>query len=367
MRIIFFVMLFAISLPTAALNLKVTVILPDKGQNIFWELIRDVTRVAANSLHIELEIINSAGNRFDSKTIIDELVERKIKPDYLIFFPFLGNTLTVFKQLDKAKIKFITLEQTFGSDVGKPQEKFKHWLGQINYDNKGAGEMLLNAFKKTHFNQSTDTALYVIGIGGDFDSVSLNRQWILEQNLSSHDEKDVVVNQVFQMHWDPTRVQQNFSLMLERYPSTNAYWCASDKMALEILKQSQKLGLKNLIIGGFDWMPNALMKIKSGEMTASMGGHFLMTGDALVKIVDHHNGIDRFLNEPLLNSYELIDIDNVDKYQPFLTGKYWKQADFSKYLSTSQEQSPRRLNIENLISDAQQQNKLKGHIPSSVH
>jgi hypothetical protein len=57
-----------------------------------------------------------------------------------------------------------------------------------------------------------------------------------------------------------------------------------------------------------------------------------MTGDALVQIVDHHDGTDRFLNEPLLNSYESIDSENIDRYQPFLTSQYWKQADFLKYL-----------------------------------
>ena len=45
-----------------------------------------------------------------------------------------------------------------------------------------------------------------------------------------------------------------------------------------------------------------------------------MMGDALVKIVDHHNGIERYLNEPLLNIYELIDSENIDRYQLFLTG-----------------------------------------------
>ena len=88
MRVILFFIIFAISLPTKALNLKVTVILPDDGQNTFWQLIRDVTLVAADSLHIELEIINSAANRFASKSIINALVERKVKPDYLIFSPF---------------------------------------------------------------------------------------------------------------------------------------------------------------------------------------------------------------------------------------------------------------------------------------
>ena len=118
-----------------------------------------------------------------------------------------------------------------------------------------------------------------------------------------------------------------------------------------------------MLIGGFDWMPIVLEKIKAGEMTASAGGHFLMTGDALVKIVDHHNGTDRFLNEPLLNSYEIIDGENIDRYQPFLIGQYWKQADFSKYLWTGQEQTTRPLNIENLITDAQQQKKLKERTP----
>jgi hypothetical protein len=44
------------------------------------------------------------------------------------------------------KIPFITLEQGFSPDdaknIGKPQNKYKYWLGQIIYDNKASGELL---------------------------------------------------------------------------------------------------------------------------------------------------------------------------------------------------------------------------------
>jgi ABC-type sugar transport system substrate-binding protein len=154
------------------------------------------------------------------------------------------------------------------------------------------------------------------------------------------------------MNWDAGLIQERFLPMLTRYPQTNIYWCASDTMALEILNQHKINALPPSTIGGFDWQADALKKIKAGELAASVGGHFLMVADALVKIVDHHKGMDRFLSSSTATNYELITAENVDQYLPFLEGEHWRKADFSKYLFSTSNQPRRSLNIENLIADA---------------
>jgi ABC-type sugar transport system substrate-binding protein len=352
MRLILLVIALVFSQFTFASQLSVAVILPDDEDNPFWKLVADVGQSAADSLDIELELMNHAGDRFSSKTLVDELTQRKNKPDYLVFFPFLGDAAVVFAQLETAKIKFVSLEQTFGQDVGKPQEKYKHWLGQINYDNKAAGELLLNALLASHVSTYGNTPMHITGIGGNYEDVAMSRQWVFKKYALEHDNKDLVFNQVFHMNWDTSLVQERFLPMRERYPLSNIYWCASDIMALEILNQHIKNTLPPSTIGGFDWQAPALKKIKTGELAASVGGHFLMVGDALVKIADYHKGIDRFVTSAVLNSYELITRDNVNEYLPYLEGKKWRQSDFSKYLTTQDEQAPRHLSIANLIADS---------------
>lgn len=127
-----------------AKNLAVTLIVPDKQGPIFWQFVSDVSQAASKSLNIDLKIIYGDSNRFSLKSTIDKILLRQQKPDYLIFRPFLGNTVSVFNSLEKHQLKFVTLEQAFHenmeSQIGTPQQKYTYWLGQINYDNKAGGE-----------------------------------------------------------------------------------------------------------------------------------------------------------------------------------------------------------------------------------
>lgn len=351
MRIFYFIMLCIITLPSTA-KTKVTFIIPDNKGPIFWQLVSDVSQATALSLNIKLEVIYSDSNRFAVKKTIDEVSQRKTKPDYLIFRPFYGNTITAFDQLEAAKIKFITLEQAFTGKtqqlLGQPQEKYKYWLGQINYDNKAGGKLLLDALITAHFNKYPHQAMHIAGIGGDFDKVSKDRQNALENYQTTKLEQTVMINQIFQMNWDPKLIIERFSMLRERYPLTNTYWCAGDQMALTILQQLPSN--ETAIIGGFDWLPSMLKKIKTGEVTASVGGHFLMVSLALTKIVDYENGVKRFLTPPLLHKYELITQKNIQQHITFFNKRQWYKIDFSRYLF-SKNTDNRALTIKHLLDD----------------
>ncbi|MDP7593403.1 MAG: hypothetical protein QF552_12065 [Litorilituus sp.] len=152
------------------------------------------------------------------------------------------------------------------------------------------------------------------------------------------------------MFWKSTIIHERFPLITKRYPKTGVYWCASDQMALEILKEHQATGTHPVIIGGFDWLPEALKKIKSKELSASAGGHFLMATHALIKIVDYHQGIDRFFTPPRMLQFEIISAKNVDKFLPFIEGKHWYKIDFSNYLFSKASKDKPQLTFENMVA-----------------
>lgn len=137
---------------------------------------------------------------------------------------------------------------------------------------------------------------------------------------------------------------ERFPMLKKRYPNTNIYWCAGDQLALKILQ----LESSDIVIGGFDWLPVALQKIKQGELDASVGGHFLMVAIGLIKIVDYENGFNTFLTPPLFNKFELITGDNVDEHLEFFEKKLWGQVNFNDYLFSKNQQPP-SLSIKNLI------------------
>ena len=106
----------------------------------------------------------------------------------------------------------------------------------------------------------------------------------------------------------------------------------------------QKYEDRPSFIGGFDWVPQALRQVKQGNMTASMGGHFLIVSQALVTIVDHKNGQHQL--DGKLKKYELVNKDNVDEIQRFIEHKLWQKIDFKKFTKNGE---GKVLNVQQLL------------------
>ena len=333
-----------------AFAIKIILIIPDEEGPAFWNLVHQVSAASAKSLDVQLEVIYGGSNRFTSLEIIENIVARPIKPDFLIFRLFHGNAASVFDLIETKGILFVTLEQAFSGkeamELQRPKEKYQHWIGEVAYDNANGGALLLNALLKEHRVRYPAVKPSIIGMGGDFDNLSISRQQVLT-NLDS--SGDVHLNQIFPTYWDPKNIVANFEMMLERYPQTNIIWCAGDQLALETLVQHQQSFNNPIVVGGFDWLPEALLKIQNGEITASVGGHFLMGSIAITKIVDYQNGIDRFSTSPDFYDFEVITRENVDSYQDFMQQGKWQQVNFNQFSAFKKGHEPQTLTMQNII------------------
>ncbi len=356
MRLIVFILLLISTLTVCAKTINVAFVVPDTHGSDFWNLVNDVNKAAAKDLGINFEIIHSDSDRFAHVSAIREIILRDKKPEYLIFRGFLGNIAKMFDLLEKNKIKFITLEQEFTGEyqkeVSSPQDKYKYWLGQINYDNEAAGQLLLDALIKQHFSLYPDKKMYITGIGGNSSQQSRNRQLSLDNFDIKKYQNQVNINQIFLSNWRMNYLKERFAAIEKRYPETNAYWCAGDQLALTVLSERKKSNHSPIIIGGFDWLPQILRKIKTGEVTASVGGHFLMVANAMVKIIDYQNGFNRFVLPPLLSQHELITQENVDLYLHSIETKIWQQTDFNDFLF-SKNAHQLELTVNNMIKQHQ--------------
>jgi ABC-type sugar transport system substrate-binding protein len=337
---------------TYAKSLDITFIVPDSNGPAFWKMVTSISQVAAETLDVNLEVIYSANNRFEHKLQLEKIVKRKRKPDYIVFRPFQGTVKESFNLLEKNQISFVTLERAIftleSESIGDPRQKYKHWIGQVIYDNVVGGNLLKEALTREYFVKNPGETLFITGIGGNHDTLSLDRQAALERIMRTDGKQQIIVNQIIPMLWDLTLVNQRFPQIMKRYPNTNAFWCAGDAMALEVLNQLKRRGVDNILIGGFDWLPEALQQIEAGNFTASVGGHFLMAASAIVKIVDYHQGVDSFNLPPLMNEYEIITKDNVSEYLEFMKNKAWRKIDFSVFLH-SKSPTPPEFSVKNMI------------------
>lgn len=334
------VILFYLLLSFPAYCIDVVFIDPTIDNSPFWKQVIDVAEPAAKNLNIQLKIYNSGGHRLYQKKTINQIINQKNKPDYLIFLPFDGTVVDTFTKLEQAKIPFITLERPIFSDVqellGQPRGKYKFWLGEIYHDNKSAGQLLAKALiSASKSTQPSSDISNVIGITGGFSGQSNRRNAGLISELEQH-TNDFYLAQIINAHWQRKLASDKFNGLLQRYNDIVIAWTAADIMALgvaDIAKTRGKIINENLFIGGFDWAPEALQAIKNDEYTASVGGHFMQVAWALVKIYDHANGKPSFainLNKP---SYQLqlIDRNNIDNYQVLFNNPDWSKVDYRQF------------------------------------
>jgi ABC-type sugar transport system substrate-binding protein len=355
MKLHWFAVLIFFHTKCFAADLHIAFIVPDKKEHRFWQLVVDVAQSIASDQNIKLNVFYSDTNRFASLSAVQAITEMADKPDYIIYRPMQGTALNVLQILESSKIPFVTLEQGFSAEelltIGEPQKKYKYWLGSIQYDDEEGGAQLTQALFKHHQRNNPDKPMYVTGIAGGFEQVSVARQASLKQITKR--SGPIIVNQIFPMSWSIDNIKQNFPAIYGRYPQTNAFWCIADSFALAVIEQ---LGIanssdQNILIGGFDWLPEAIDKIQTGEMTASVGGHFLMVGKAILNIVEYHYGNNVFLNANQVEKYEVIDQDNVKVYQPFMKKAPWPEIDYRQFSSRfNPQKKPVKLSMANLIS-----------------
>ena len=355
MKIRLMILWLVVAWSTQAAALNVAFLVPDTQERKFWQQVVGVVQSVADDHNINLQVYYSSNDRFASRTGIANIVGQNQKPDYVIYRPIKGSVIDTMRLLEAHKISFVTLEKSFSDEelqlVGKPQSKYQHWLGTVEYDDEQGGALLTAALLQQHQKTQPDTTMRLTAIGGGFEQVSLARQSHLK-NLALQD-KPVVVNQIFPMSWSIDNIYQTFPAINSRYPDTHAFWCVADSFALAILDHISAPSNSDspVLIGGFDWLPEAIDKIASKDLAASVGGHFLMAANALLKIIEYSQGNNVFLQNNTAQKYEVIDHDNVALYQPFLHKAPWPEIDYRQFSSHfNQQKKPVDLTVANLIA-----------------
>jgi ABC-type sugar transport system substrate-binding protein len=339
MRVIVIIFLLCLPLNVSAIN--VVLINPSVPGTPFWDRVTVAAKRAAQSLDINLTVIYGKDNRIYNYNTLLALVEKKSAPDYVIFSPFDGTAKSSFALLNKAKISFITLERTIHADeqalIGLPQEKYNYWLGEIFHDNVQVGRLLTTTLIGLADDKrlKRNNKLSAIGISGSFSGESADRTKGLTE--ASKDAGNTEILQIVSAGWSREKTRSIFFQFNERYNNIDIVWAASDGMALgvmdAILSGHSKITRDSVVIGGVDWTPEAIRMIEQKQIDASVGGHFMQAAWALVKIYDHHHGVDVFKKSADNYSYDLevITSKNVEQYMPISKHIDWSTVDFKRF------------------------------------
>ena len=340
-----FLFLFILAFNSAA---KQTVLFvnPSVVDDPFWRKVQTISQHAAFQLGFELDVIYGEGNRHIQYQELKKYLEYQKKPDYTILILYPGAALETLKLLEKYKVPSITLEETISGEekqqIASPGENFKSWLGEVYHDNYRAGyDLAESLYNSSNNNKSLKAVL----INGHYGSESDMRAKGAVDFFSS---KGVTVAQEVHASWSESVSTDQTLKLLKRHEDINIVWAASDLMAIGAMKACKQAcsESQNIAFGGFDWLSVGLEKIASGEVQASVGGHFMMGAWALVSLFDHHNKHPYWAeHKKLVIPMGIITKDNVQNYQWMKSNPNWGQIDYKSKSLHLNKQSEYQLHL----------------------
>ncbi|MFT7559956.1 MAG: ABC-type sugar transport system substrate-binding protein [Flavobacteriales bacterium] len=321
----------------------------------FWSNAIAFSQDVAKDLRLDLDIIY-ADSRFEALRAMKAVVARTEKPAYVIFHYQEGAGPEMLELAHKAEVSsFIINSEVASSErerVGTPRQHYPTWLGHMYPDDEQVGEQLASSLirlAKAHLKkvdqvasrklgkpQEANLQVNVLGVGGSSSSTAaILRNQGLQALVASDD--GVKLRRLIATHWEGST--KAIRTLLRQYGGISVIWAASDTLALEGVHAAKEIGLRpgqDIFIGGIDWSLRGIQAVKSGDLSLSIGGHYMEAGWALILLYDHFHGYDfkpdlgRIIHLPM----DEINQSNVDEYFTVFDMGAWKNINFQKFSKT---------------------------------
>ncbi len=317
---------------------------PPTNTTPFWKKVLKLNKVVAKQLKINLVAIKPSDieHNDNSHLMIEDFLKNN-KVDGFITGFFSSNEKQLLEILKKYQTPFISINSPLTKEqyqlLGKPREKFPHWLTHISPDDFAAGSRLASilASRIKLGNQAK-----ILALSGDkYGTASLNRTLGLSKSHLRGSANFELVQNIY-TDWSKTtskkltikalnKLSKNHSIINK----VNLIWAASDHIALGSIEAMESLNLvpgKDILVGGIDWSNDGIKLIESGKMEVSLGGHFIEGALALILLHDYLNGLDFSKQaEPIINTLMIaLSQRNMSQIKPKLQEEYWQSIDFTK-------------------------------------
>lgn len=323
--------------------MRVCLLNPANDKDAFFGRMARFTKAAAESLGVELEVIEcgdaeQAADTEQMTRIAQELVSRPVRPHYAIVSNTRFTALATVPLLASAGIRtFLITEGLFFAErreLGEPGQKHPNWIGELLPDDEQAGERLgsvLVEAARARGKVAADGKVHVVGLNGTQTIASVMRYKGLKDLAASRD--GVTLNEVLPALWSHSEAKRITRDLMQRFPEATVIWAANDTMALGAAEVSEELGRHpgtDVFVGGIDWAPFAFEKIEQGVFAVSLGGHFMDGAWALTMLHDHHHGRP-FEDTRSRSTWAAATAENLATYRRLYDETRWSSIDFTRF------------------------------------
>lgn len=335
-----------------AAPIRASFVNPGRSDEYFWVAVTAVMQAAAAQLDIALEVRYAERDRDRMVALGREVTERPDPPGYLIAVNEEGFAVDMLRRADARGIKTLLLLNSLtpeqATQLGRPGERLRNWIGAVQPDNAVAGQRMAElAIAAAAAKGLRDAAgrIQLLAIAGDqLTPASVERTAGLHAALARHPE--VTLSRLINSKWTEAEGQQ----IAERYLAWAArngvrvgvVWAANDPIAFGAIAALRGAGYTpgvDVLVAGLNWSAPALERVAEGEMLLTDGGHFLAGGWAMVVVRDHANGLPIGSDGTVRFAMSAITGENVARFQRHFGRRDWSAIDFAA-LARSLGQAP---------------------------
>ena len=271
----------------------------------FWKTVEQIMKSSAKDLGVTLEVYFSYDPINHIKKV-KEILNRKENPiDGVLFHNHKHRGEEVLKIIEEKGIPTMMFNAGFNAlnTVGKPRQNYQCLIGTMFPNDEKAGYQLAFALlleAKKNPKMIYDNKIHMVALEGDRASnVSTLRLQGMKRALiewqKNKTNPKVILHQSFHSKWRRNLASIAFKLTQSRYPKVSVFWTAADVMALGVVDAAKELGQipgKDFVTGGMDLLPMTLEHLENGDITASVGAHYIEGTFALIALYDYLNGYD---------------------------------------------------------------------------
>lgn len=325
-----------------AAGFNVVFINPGRSDEPFWRSATRFMQPAAHQLDIRLEVLYAERDHLKMIELVTQIAERPKKPDYLMIVNEKLAGGEMLKMADAAGIKTLVVFSKFDeaqtAEMGRPRQKYRHWLGSLTPNAIDAGRQTAVELVRQALQQrvvADDGKVHVAAIAGDKATPTATQrlQGAVEE-FAAH--PSVILEQVVHGNWDRARANEQAAALLLRYPKISAFWAASDLMAYGAMAAAEAAGRKpgaDLLFSAINNSPEVLQARLDGRISALSGGHFTTGAWGLVMLYDYHHGKDfkkegLELNAPL---FVLLDEERAQRFLARFGDENFSTIDFRQF------------------------------------
>jgi len=319
-----------------AKQINITFVSPASDTHNFWGIAHDFARASAKDLGINFKVIYpKESNRYNYLTILKSAFSDSTKPDFIIAHFYKSMVVETLELSKKYDIPIFMVNSAISKNEQNEnyiRNIYPNFIGHMFPNEVQAGYILAKYLIKKQKEMNKGKRIKVVGVTGHREtSVTHERN---EGLIKAAKEENAIIKQIAYTDWSAEKAYALSQRLIFRNEGLDVIWAASDSMSIAAKKAiSENAKDFQIISGGIDWSKDAIEKISSGELAASVGGHFTEIGFALVLLYDYANGKDFYeeLGGTIKTQMTLLSQDNIGKYYMLLTKQNWEEIDFRKY------------------------------------